>query len=329
MARREPTAIASADVAEDLEHARELAETSLAANTRRAYRADIADWKVYATKVGVSVVPADPVAVVAYISNMDRKRNLSRATIRRRCAALAYLHREKDLANPMEDPGVQKVMRGLVRSRTEPQTKKHPLTPEILRLVLDHPRTSVRDRALLLLGIVIGVRRSELVALRWGDITNHPQGVVVEIRTSKTDQKGRGRLVSVPRHADPVVCPVRALEQWRAESQDKKLVFPFSAQTVSDRVKAAARLAGADPNLFGGHSLRAGLMTIAAEQGISLPMSMGQSGHVNHNVASAYVRTATAFSNTTPFAILDALAKAVSDPTTPKSSRVVKKKGSA
>lgn len=321
LARVESKAVARVDVDEDLEHARGLAESSLATNTRRAYRADIADWKTYATSVGTPVVPAEPAAVAAYIANMDHKRHLARATIRRRCAAIAHLHREKQAPNPISDPGVQKVLQGVNRTRTEEQRKKHPLTPEILRQVLAHRRTSIRDRAMLLLGIVLGVRRSELVALRWIDVTEHDEGLLVRIATSKTDQKGKGRIITAPRHEDATVCPVRAFEAWKRISKDKHRVFPVSAQTVADRVKRAAVLAGADPSLFAGHSLRAGMMTIASDSGVPLAVAMGQSGHRSHDQAAGYVRKRTAFSNATPRAVLDAIARA---PETAK-----KKKGRA
>ena len=50
----------------------------------------------------------------------------------------------------------------------------------------------MRDRALLLVGFALGLRRSELVAIRVRDISPSPDGVTIRIARSKTDQQGRG-----------------------------------------------------------------------------------------------------------------------------------------
>jgi integrase len=77
----------------------------------------------------------------------------------------------------------------------------------------------VRDRALVLVGFGGAFRRSELVALDVGDLTFDPaRGVIVRVRRSKTDQLGEGADVAIPFGSQPEVCPVRALEAWRAAS---------------------------------------------------------------------------------------------------------------
>lgn len=57
---------------------------------------------------------------------------------------------------------------------------------------------SKRDAALLTIGFASGMRRSELVALDYEDITRVPEGLRVMIRMSKTDQERIGRLVAIP-----------------------------------------------------------------------------------------------------------------------------------
>jgi hypothetical protein len=60
---------------------------------------------------------------------------------------------------------------------------------------------------------------------------------------------------------------------------------------------------------YGGHSLRAGMMTIASEEGIALTESMKQSGHKSMSVASGYVRSAEIFQGQAPKAVLNAVAR--------------------
>jgi integrase len=60
--------------------------------------------------------------------------------------------------------------------------------------------SGLRDRALLLLGFAGAFRRSELVALDVADIEETETGLLVTIRSSKTDQEGQG-----------VISPLRAV----------------------------------------------------------------------------------------------------------------------
>jgi hypothetical protein len=55
-------------------------------------------------------------------------------------------------------------------------------------------------------------RRSELVALNVEDIEETPEGALVTLRRSKTDQEGLGRRVAIPR--GEIACPVAALRTW-------------------------------------------------------------------------------------------------------------------
>ncbi len=64
----------------------------------------------------------------------------------------------------------------------------------------------------LLVGFAAALRRSELVALDVADVVARSEGLVVNIRRSKTDQEGAGRKVGVPYGSNPRTCPVRAVE---------------------------------------------------------------------------------------------------------------------
>ena len=53
------------------------------------------------------------------------------------------------------------------------------------------------------------------MALDWEDVNDHPQGLVVTIPRSKTNQEGtEPELVVLPIGPNPVRCPVRALHIW-------------------------------------------------------------------------------------------------------------------
>lgn len=56
----------------------------------------------------------------------------------------------------------------------------------------------LRDKALVLVGFGGAFRRSELARIEVSDLTFNKDGVVVDLRVSKTDQEGAGRKVGLP-----------------------------------------------------------------------------------------------------------------------------------
>lgn len=129
----------------------------------------------------------------------------------------------------------------------------------------------IRDRALLLIGFAGGLRRSELVGFDVTDIEHVRQGIVLQIRFSKTDQLGKGQKIGIP-HGRTRWCPIAAFDAWMAASgitegpifrpvdrhgriHDTRLSGEAIALVVRERVAAA----GLDPAQYSGHSLRAGL----------------------------------------------------------------------
>ncbi len=92
-------------------------------------------------------------------------------------------------------------MAGIHRRNGTATAQKAPLINadmEAMVAVLGEDLVGRRDRALLTLGWMGAFRRSELVALQVDDVTRTREGLVLRVRRSKGDQKGRGTL-RVPR----------------------------------------------------------------------------------------------------------------------------------
>jgi integrase len=134
-----------------------------------------------------------------------------------------------------------------------------------------------------------------------------PEGLAVTIRRSKTDQEGAGRLVGIPYGSTLETCPVRSLRAWLAASSiTEGALFPsinrhgriglrMTAQSVALIVKRYANAAGLDPASFAGHSLRAGLATAAAMNGVSERSIMQQTGHKSAAMVRRYIRDGSLF----------------------------------
>jgi integrase len=165
-----------------------------------------------------------------------------------------------------------------------------------------------RDGALLLLGFAGALRRSELVGLDAGDITEGTDGLTVRLRRSKTDQEGAGRSVGVPYGSNQATCPVRAWNAWLAVSGITEgaafrpvdrhgHIAPtrLSSHAVALVLKRRAARAGLDPDEVSGHSLRAGLATSAAAAGVPERVIAEQTGHKGTVMLRRYIRQGSLF----------------------------------
>ena len=202
-------------------------------------------------------------------------------------------------------------LQGIRRTLGTAQPGKIPLlTADLIQVLAHLPAglAGVRDRALLLLGYTGGLRRSEITALTVDDLAWVPEGAVLTLRRSKTDQAGQGRKVAIPRGAHAATCPISALGQWleaariisgalfrevdRHGTTGEAGLHPDSVRGI---LKRSVKRAGFDPEGFAGHSLRAGFATQAARNGASAFDIMRQTGHRSITTVSRYVRDAQIF----------------------------------
>lgn len=307
------------------ERAREFAEHSRAENTLRAYRASWRDFEVWCGSHGLSALPALPETVVMYIS--DRADELKVGTLGHRLAAIATAHKLAGYSNPAskrEEP-LRSTWAGIRRMSEGRKTQKAPLLLVHLRAIMetfpDLPSSDVkrlrqlRDKALLLVGFAAALRRSEMVALRVEDLLFDDRGVRVHVASSKTDVSGEGEEIGVPA-TGTAICPVGALKAWleaggirdgyvfRAVPHGGLVADSLSSRSVAQIVKKHAAKVGLDADSFGGHSLRAGLITQAAKAGVREVDIMRQSRHKSVPVLRQYVRKATVWEDNAAAAAL-------------------------
>ncbi len=297
------------EVVEDQEASRKHYEASWAKATGRAYRSDWKDWEAYCEARGLTTLPADPLAVAGYLSalaegNWGKPRKIT--TIERRRAAISHIHVESGHPDPASDPRVPRVLKGIRRQLTVKREQKSALRAvDVKRMVktLGKDPRGLRDRALILLGFATACRRSELAGLQVADLKDHRDGLIVEIRRSKTDQEGEGLLKLVRCGKDKATCPVEALRAWLSSARiESGPVFrtignnlvvggePISVSGISLAVKRAAKNAGLNASLFSAHSLRAGFVTEADARGAKTLDIMSQTGHKTTRMISVYTR---------------------------------------
>lgn len=205
-------------------------EAARAANTMRGYRSDWREFTSWCTDHDLQPLPAAPATITGYLTDLAHA-GAKVGTMSRRLSAMKFAHQLRNLPDPTRNARVVAVWEGIRRTHGAPPEQSAPLMPpELFDVVTACPNQKVwkskgrmpepdlagaRDRALLLVGFVAALRRSELAALRVEDIEDHVNGLVLTLPRSKTNQTGEStELVVLPRAAHRDRCPVTALQQW-------------------------------------------------------------------------------------------------------------------
>jgi integrase len=308
-----PVAFVPADEADDplLEAALAKAQAYLsAAKAPNTLKAVASDWRIFAAwcdRHDRIALPADPATIALFIADEAGARRP--ATLRRRLASIARVHRSSGWEPPTGDQLVRDVLAGVRRTHGTTQRQRPPLTVEGLRVICDglgDTPAEIRDRALLTLGLGSGLRREPLRQLDLTDVVIDRHRLEVFVRADKTDRDRAGRLVFVPAGEVTTTCPVWAMTAWGellGRRDGPIFVAVTRGGTITDRrlsgdaisaiVRRRATAAGLpDAAEMSAHSMRAGLVTSAHQAGVSEADISQQSGHKDLRVLRQYVRLA-------------------------------------
>lgn len=284
-------------------------------STRKIYAYLWGQWARWCAGRGLTPLPGDPAALCAFLT--ERAANgIAVVSLNLTCTAIRHVHRMHELPDPVASETVRQVRLGLRRTYgTEPRRQAHPLsTAEIRQIVTHLDRTTplgIRDAAIILLGYAAAMRRSEIIGLDLLDMREEPDGVLVTIRKSKTDQEGHGQIVAVARGKNPATDPVVALAAWRKlrGHQPGPLFTRFyrsqislqalAGDSVARMLRARATEAGLDGTRITAHSLRAGHANTAALGGVPLARIAAQTQHKDLSVlVNRYIRPLEALATT-------------------------------
>ena len=118
------------------------------------------------------------------------------------------------------------------------------------------------DVALVVVLSDAGLRRSEAVALTWGDVERWTDGSGrITVVSSKTDVTAQDAVVAITPTAMKVLDAIRPVGVAREQK-----VFGLSASQIARRVKAVAKAPGLpDWESFSGHSGRVGMVRRIAQ----------------------------------------------------------------
>ncbi|MFP5230884.1 MAG: tyrosine-type recombinase/integrase [Acidobacteriota bacterium] len=293
-----------------LEQAAQFLEAAKAGSTRRAYASDLRDFAAFCDAHDLPYLPSRAEVVALYISDLAAR--VTVATIQRRLSAITYAHREAGFespASPRSNFILREVLSGIRRTLGTAQQGADPLLAEAVKQIAAAcPATllGARDRALVLLGFSGAFRTNEVATiLRVEDLTFTPRQLYIRLRRSKTDQEQAGRTVVIGSGENEETCPVRALRAWleaggiragpvfRAVDRHGHIgATALSTRSVSKILKGAAERAGIDPRNISGHSLRVGMVTTAALEGVEEREIALTTAHKSSRMVRRYIRDA-------------------------------------
>ena len=284
-------------------------ESSTATNTKRAY---YSDWRAFCSwclEREIESLPATASTVAEYLTFCAGRYRSS--TIDRKRAAISVAHKAAGMDSPCRSSVVQSVCKGIKRTHGSASEGKRPVRLADIKRLATGSTSSLRarrDYSLLLICYAGAMRRSEVVGINLEDIRFVPEGLLLSIRRSKTDQEGQGFTKAIPFGAHEDTCPVRCIQNWitAANILSGPLFRPISTsgkvltRRMSDRmvamiVKSHATAMGLDPRTVSGHSLRAGLVTDAFASNVPESIIMAHTGHKSLHVLSGYRREANLF----------------------------------
>ena len=282
----------------------------LAPRTVAAYQTDWRAFIVWCAAAGRQPLPASAETLNLYVTHMLGARKVS--SVRRYMTAIASSHQRSGETPPDNHLAVA-ILRGARRMRRERPLQKSPVTVEQLRGMaanLHRPEPfRTRDRAVILFGFATALRRISIVNTMLEHITLTAQGMTVYVPHEKQDQTGKGRTIGVPFAHDPALCAVRAVQKWLALRGDapgylfdgmlygtRDPLRRMNHNTVAKIVQRAAAALHLDPARYGGHSLRAGMITAALEAGAGEVLTARHSGHRSLASLRLYLRPGDPFS---------------------------------
>jgi integrase len=307
-------------VRQDSEALRHYLQAATSDNTRKAYRSAIRQFEKWGGRL-----PTDRDTVVRYL--LARAQSLNSRTLDLHLTAISQWHHYQGIADPVKDPLVRKTMEGIRRTHGQPKRKTKALRLEHIAQMVNYLRhlpdskKKHRDIALLLTGFFGAFRRSELVAIRVSDLLWEPEGLIIRLPHSKTDQQATGLIRALPFGAQRC-CPATAIKAWIDNTDihegrlfrpvnrwDQVQMRPLNPGAVNDLLKSLGAACQFDfvPDLSS-HSFRRGLSTSAARERVDFELIKKQGGWKSDATVWEYIEEGQQLSENASVILMEKMA---------------------
>ncbi|XP_054855857.1 integrase/recombinase xerD homolog [Eublepharis macularius] len=265
---------------------------SVAPTTLKSYAAAVERFWGFTWGAGAGALrPPSQEEVLRYLAHL---RAMGRAprSMRHDLAAVSFFCKALGFPDPCCGFIPRRAIEGWARLAPPLPDRRRPISLSILRRILrvlpDLCWSSFEVqlfRTAFSLAFFGALRVSELVAgsradtngraLSFTDVAWSPRQVLITIRHSKTDQRGKGAAICLRASRQGPVCPVRAVGAYlrvRPSRQGPFLIHgdlsPLTRYQFASLLRACLGSAGFPPSEFGTHSFRIGAATEAANLGL-------------------------------------------------------------
>ena len=261
-------------------------------STNTKYLSYFNKWKSFIEPKGGSAIPASPIHVSLYLSEMIDKK-CSYSVISSTVYSIKWAHVLQGIDDPTENSFVATLLESAKRTLSKPVTKKDPIDADVLKNICSEYTEStdvlvIRDLCFMLLGYAGFLRFDEISSLRCNDVHFYDSYLSLRIRKAKNDQYRFGNSVVISK-GESVACPYTMLKRYMFITgqtvSDSKYLFrpcfrsgnicnliykdkPLSYTRARECILSRLRPYTGDSNI-GLHSFRAGGATTAANAGIS------------------------------------------------------------
>ncbi len=268
------------------------------ARTRRAYRQDVAHFmRVLGITTPAQLRQVDHRVVIAWERIMRETERAAASTVRRRLSALSSLFKHLVRHGAASRNPVVDVTRPVI-NREEGSTAA--FSKAEARKLLDAPSpdtvAGLRDRAILSVGLQVGLRRAEIAALTVGDL--HQNRGFDSLRVTRKggrrealaiNPQAAGRIRAylalsghLGDHDGPMFRPSRPIPSGQPVAR----LDPDTIDRVLRRHAAAIGLGRS----YSAHSMRATFITTALENGAQLEDVQKAAGHRDPSTTKLYDR---------------------------------------
>lgn len=271
---------------------RRLRSANRSASSISAYRIALDDLFSFLERSGRTTRAFCEETLVAYLDDYRRRRNPAEATYYRRFTQLRRFFRWLSRRSSVPDPFLD------LEPPRKPQQEAAWLTGSEFARLLDaagaplraRPGLAERDRIVLLTFVSTGIRRSELLALDWGDLDLESDQPSLLVRRGKGGKPRRQPLP--PALADEF----RRLSQLRRPSGDEPVFCGLAGKRLTSTILAtlirrAAERAGIEKSVSA-HTLRHTAATWLRQQTGDARLVAAYLGHADLSTVSRYAHVA-------------------------------------
>ena len=272
-----------------------IVESSKSKSTIQKYKCYFNKFQNWCNSHSIQSLPASSTTVSLYIGGLIQQ-GTSVTILESSFYAIKWYHDFNFENNPCSNKILSLILEGGKRLLSKPVCKKDPITPDILRLIIQRfgdkrDLSKLRVCSLFLLGFSGFLRYNELSNIKMNNLEFHDTYLKLVIEKSKTDIYRRGSSVIIAKTGNDL-CPIFWLKAY-IESAGLALntdsyIFrsisllkskgiyklcdrnvPLSYTRAREILLNSLEEVGLDKSRFGLHSLRSGGATTGANRGIS------------------------------------------------------------